>query len=105
MSGRSTHGTEGVHEQPEHVHHDAGTILARARAFAVANGLPFTSMRERVLVLLSHASKPLTAYEIAERLSETKKVQAVQVYRALDFLQEAGCVLSMPSEFSSKAPK
>ena len=49
-------------------------------------------MRERVLALLSTSLHPLTAYEIADRLSQTKKVQAVQVYRALDFLQEVGCI-------------
>ena len=67
-------------------------VTARARAYASSKGLPFTVMRERVLALLSTSLHPLTAYEIADRLSQTKKVQAVQVYRALDFLQEAGCI-------------
>lgn len=34
----------------------------------------------------------MSAYEIAEKVSDARKLKAVQVYRALEFLQEAGCV-------------
>ncbi|MCA3625919.1 MAG: transcriptional repressor [Methylobacterium sp.] len=79
---------------------DVNAILARARAFATARKIPFTEMRARVLTALAGETKPLTAYEIVDRLSSPKKVQPVQVYRALDFLQEAGCVHRLASKAS-----
>jgi Fur family zinc uptake transcriptional regulator len=54
----------------------------------------------RVLTVLAREEKPLTAYEIVDRLKGSKKVQAVQVYRALDFLQEAGCIHRLASKAS-----
>ncbi len=79
---------------------DVNAMLARARAFATARKIPFTEMRARVLTALASQAKPLTAYEIVDRLSSLKKVQPVQVYRALDFLQEAGCVHRLASKAS-----
>jgi Fur family transcriptional regulator, zinc uptake regulator len=57
-------------------------------------------MRQRVLDVLTSDAKPLSAYEIVDRLGVWKKVQAVQVYRALDFLQAAGCVHRLASRAS-----
>ena len=79
---------------------DVSAMMDRARAFAAARKVPFTEMRARVLTTLASEAKPLTAYEIVDRLSGSKKVQAVQVYRALDFLQEAGCVHRLASRAS-----
>jgi Fur family zinc uptake transcriptional regulator len=101
MAGEKAH-----HEQCDghgHVHArhaDVAAMIDRARAFAVARKIPFTEMRARVLTVLAREEKPLTAYEITDRLSLPKKVQAVQVYRALDFLQEAGCVHRLASKAS-----
>ena len=101
MAGEKVH-----HERCEghgHVHaphSDVAAMIDRARAFAVARKIPFTEMRARVLTVLAREEKPLTAYEIVDRLSIPKKVQAVQVYRALDFLQEAGCVHRLASKAS-----
>jgi Fur family zinc uptake transcriptional regulator len=50
-----------------------------------------------VLALLAAAGKPMAAYEIAAKLSGSRKVQPVQVYRALEFLQEAACVHRLAS--------
>lgn len=69
------------HAHPPHF--DLAVMIDRARAFAAARKLPFTEMRARVLSVLAREEKPLTAYEIVDRLSVPKKVQAVQVYRAL----------------------
>ena len=80
----------GVHA-PRHAI-DADAVQGRARAYATSKGIPFTAMRQRVLALLAASGKPMAAYEIAEKLSDPRRVQAVQVYRALEFLQEAGCV-------------
>ena len=71
---------------------DGDAVESRARSYAVSKGIPFTPARQRVLALLAATVKPMAAYEIAERLSGSRKVQPVQVYRALEFLQEAGCV-------------
>lgn len=71
---------------------DADAVLSRARSYAVSKGIPFTPARQRVLALLAAIGKPMSAYDLAEKLSGSRKVQAVQVYRALEFLQEAGCV-------------
>jgi Fur family zinc uptake transcriptional regulator len=54
-------------------------------------------MRQRVLALLVSSGKPMAAYEIARELSDARKVPAVLVYRALEFLQEAGCVHRLAS--------
>jgi Fur family zinc uptake transcriptional regulator len=76
---------------------DGDAVESRARSYAVSKGIPFTPMRQRVLALLAASGKPMAACQIAERLSDTRKVQAVQAYRALEFLQEAGCVHRLAS--------
>lgn len=77
---------------------DADAVQSRAGAYATSKGIPFTAMRQRVLALLAASGKPMAAYEIAEKLSDARRVQAVQVYRALEFLQEAGCVHRLASQ-------
>jgi Fur family zinc uptake transcriptional regulator len=76
---------------------DASALQIRARAYALLRRTPFTSMRQRVLVLLAASGKPMSAHEIAKQLSDERKVQAVLVYRALEFLLEAGCVHRLTS--------
>lgn len=101
MAGEKAHHErcEGHgHAHPPHA--DVAAMIDRARAFAAARKLPFTEMRARVLTVLAREEKPLTAYEIVDRLSVSKKVQAVQVYRALDFLQQASCVHRLASKAS-----
>jgi len=94
-----------MHRDPDtsaactHTHRDvvdADVAQSRARSYAVSRGTPFTPTRQRVLALLTATGKPMAAYEIAEKLSGSRK-QAVQVYRALEFLQEAGCVHRLAS--------
>ncbi len=101
MAGEKAHHErcEG-HGNAHPPHLDVATMIDRARAFAAQRKIPFTEMRARVLTVLAREEKPLTAYEIVDRLSVPKKVQAVQVYRALDFLQEAGCVHRLASKAS-----
>jgi Fur family transcriptional regulator, zinc uptake regulator len=84
---------------PEHgIDRDA--VEARARLHAALKGTPFTPMRQRVLAVLGTSDKPLSAYEIAKEISDTRKVNGVTVYRALDFLQEAGCIHRLASRSS-----
>lgn len=54
-------------------------------------------MRERVLVGLARAGRPMAAYDLAEAISDSRKVAAVQIYRALEFLQQAGVVHRLAS--------
>lgn len=111
MAGDKAHHAR--HEGHDHAGHDhagqghahaspfdVAAMVERARAFAASRKIPFTEMRARVLTVLAREGKPLTAYEIVDRLSGSKKVQAIQVYRALDFLQEAGCIHRLASKAS-----
>jgi len=75
-------------------------VEARARLYAASKGTPFTPMRQRVLAVLGTSDKPLTAYEIAGEISDKRKVHGVEVYRALEFLQEAGCIHRLASQSS-----
>lgn len=67
-------------------------VVARAERFSRERRLPFTPMRRRVLDELVSAQAPLTAYELAERVSTERRVAPVQVYRALEFLRSAGVI-------------
>ena len=77
--------------------HDHDDCVARAMANAEQvcreRGLRFTSLRRRVLGLVWESHKPAGAYEILERLGEEGRPAAPPtVYRALDFLIDAGLV-------------
>ena len=72
--------------------HDATTIVGRAERFSRERGAAFTPMRRRVLETLVAAQGPVTAYDLADRLSTERRIAPVQVYRALEFLIEAGVV-------------
>ncbi len=84
-----------------HAHtHDRGEgcctapdVLARAERLCRERDLQFTRLRREVLETVAAARGPLGAYDIAERLSlPGRRVAAVSVYRALDFLTELGLV-------------
>jgi Fur family zinc uptake transcriptional regulator len=92
----------GDRKQPDVRAHgvDRDAVETRARFYAASKGTPFTPMRQRVLAVLGTSDKPLTAYEIVEEISDTRKVHGVQVYRALEFLQEAGCIHRLASRSS-----
>jgi Fur family transcriptional regulator, zinc uptake regulator len=72
---------------------DCKVLETRARVYAASKGVPFTPMRQRALAVFGTANKPLTLSEIAEEI----KVHRVQVYRLLEFLQEAGCIHRLAS--------
>ena len=61
-------------------------------------GLRFTSLRRRVLTLVWDSHKPIGAYDILDKLGREGKAAAPPtVYRALDFLIEAGLVHRLDS--------
>ena len=80
--------------------HDECVASAMAGAEQVCRerGLRFTSLRRRVLGLVWESHKPAGAYEILERLGkEGQSAAPPTVYRALDFLIEAGLVHRLDS--------
>jgi Fur family zinc uptake transcriptional regulator len=84
------------------VGHDHDDCVAKAMVAAEQvcreRGLRFTSLRRRVLGLVWESHKPAGAYEILERLGkEGRSAAPPTVYRALDFLIEAGLVHRLDS--------
>ena len=82
-----------------HAHgaHDHGACIDRALAAATAlcttRELKLTPVRRRVLEIVWRAHEPIGAYEIlAELAKERDKVAPPTVYRALEFLIDAGLV-------------
>lgn len=80
------------HARGSHPRHDADLVMARAEEFCSEHGVPFTPMRRRVLEELASSAVPLTAYDLVERVGRMKRVAPTQIYRALDFLLEAGVI-------------
>lgn len=78
----------------KHQHHDC-VESAKMRAFKLAEdtGKKFGANQVRVLEALLQDHRAASAYEIVERMAESgKRLQPVQVYRALDTLMELGLV-------------
>jgi Fur family zinc uptake transcriptional regulator len=63
--------------------------LDEAAAICSRQGAQLTELRRSVLALILTAEKPSTAYQLLDRLKETRKSAAPPtIYRALDFLIE-----------------
>lgn len=78
----------------DHDHrHCRETLLGELARAAAARGLRLTPARVRVLELLSEAHRAMGAYELLDRLrAEGLGSQPPVIYRALDFLIQAGFV-------------
>jgi Fur family zinc uptake transcriptional regulator len=73
--------------------------LEAAESACERQGLRLTALRRRVLELVWQGHAPVKAYDILDRLSRVQgKVAPPTVYRALDFLMEAGLVHRVASE-------
>ncbi len=73
-------------------------VLERAEALCRERGVRLTDQRKTVLQLLCVSDKPLSAYELLERLRGVVKNPAPPtIYRALDFLLEQGLVHKLES--------
>ncbi len=67
--------------------------LEQAIEYCAARGLRLTVPRAQVLGIVVEAGSPLTAYEVlAELGKQVKNPKPPTVYRALEFLQDAGLV-------------
>ena len=77
------------------------TLLQRADDLCRANNLRLTPIRERVYRELVQTGGPVGAYDLVDRLSSDKKRLApVTIYRALDFLRDAGLVHRLATQNS-----
>lgn len=73
-------------------------VLERAEALCHERGARLTDQRKAVFQLLCASDKPLSAYELLERMRGVAKNPAPPtVYRALDFLLEQGLVHKLES--------
>ena len=73
-------------------------LLERAESLCRERGVRLTEQRKTVLRLLSMSDKPLSAYELLDRMRGVFKNPAPPtVYRALDFLLEQGLVHKLES--------
>ena len=73
-------------------------VLERAEALCRERGVRLTDRRKAVLRLLCVSDKPLSAYELLDRMRGVVKNPAPPtIYRALDFLLEQGLVHKLES--------
>lgn len=79
-------------------HHCVADAVQAAEKVCAARGERFTPLRRTVFELLWSTHKPVKAYDLLAMLAQTHERPAPPtVYRALDFLQEAGLVHRLES--------
>ncbi|MDX1498837.1 MAG: Fur family transcriptional regulator [Woeseiaceae bacterium] len=83
----------------QHDHDDCvDAALRTAERLCRDRGLRFTALRRRVLEIVWHSHRPVGAYDILGSLGQADRQPAPPtVYRALDFLIEAGLVHRLDS--------
>ena len=83
----------------EHDHDSCvSAAIATAERLCRERGLRFTALRRRVLTLVWDSHKPIGAYDILDKLgNEGRAAAPPTVYRALDFLIDAGLVHRLDS--------
>jgi Fur family zinc uptake transcriptional regulator len=81
-------------DQHHHGHAPAGPtgLLDHAEQVCRERGLLLTPLRRRVFAALAEGGAPLGAYDLVERLGRERRIAPISVYRALDFLIEAGLI-------------
>ena len=86
---------------PGHPHDHADCVtsaIAAAEQLCQLRGLRLTPTRQRVLEIVWESHRPAGAYEILDRLAaEGRRAAPPTVYRALDFLIDAGLVHRLDS--------
>ena len=93
------HDSPAMTADSNHDHDDCvASAIATAETLCRDRGLRFTALRQRVLALVWDSHRPIGAYDILDKLSdEGKRAAPPTVYRALDFLIEAGLVHRLAS--------
>ncbi|MCF7971760.1 MAG: transcriptional repressor [Methylococcaceae bacterium] len=78
----------------QHPHNHQGCMqhaLQAAEQICGAKGMRLTAIRKRILELICASHKAIGAYELLDLFKlEDPKAKPVTIYRALDFLMEAG---------------
>lgn len=78
--------------------HELDATLQAAEALCRERGVRLTEQRRIVLRLLCESDKPLTAYDLLDRMRASVRNPAPPtVYRALDFLLQQGLVHKLES--------
>jgi Fur family transcriptional regulator, zinc uptake regulator len=80
------------HHHHDHAHHHHGDALAEAEAHCARKGLRLTDMRRHVFEALARSPQALGAYDLIDALAQNghRRLAPISIYRALDFLLEAG---------------
>ena len=81
-----------VEHRHDHAHHHPHDALAAAQAHCASKGLRLTETRQHVFEALAKSPQAMGAYDLIDALANLghKRLAPISVYRALDFLLEAG---------------
>jgi Fur family transcriptional regulator, zinc uptake regulator len=81
-----------VADHHHHHHGDHHDPLAEAEAHCAKKGLRLTDMRRHVFEALTKSPQAMGAYDLIDALANNghKRLAPISIYRALDFLLEAG---------------
>ncbi len=90
--GRAAPDAAHIHHHHHHGPEGAPKLVAHAEAVCREKGLQFTPLRRRVFEALSASGGPLGAYDLVEQLGRERRISPISVYRALEFLMEAGLI-------------
>lgn len=88
----STHQNAAAGAHHRHSQQDPADAMGHAEALCRDRGLKFTPLRRRVFEALASSGAPLGAYDLVERLGQERRISPISVYRALEFLIEAGLI-------------
>lgn len=85
-------------QQPHNHQICMAQALRSAETVCVKKGIRLTSIRRRILELICASHKAIGAYELLDLFREQdSKAKPVTIYRALDFLMDAGLVHKIES--------
>ncbi|KDA03720.1 FUR family transcriptional regulator [Hyphomonas oceanitis SCH89] len=86
----TAHTHDHIHANTPCSPQDVETFLNDAEALVMRRGARMTRIRRKVLRLLLESAEPAKAYDLLANLDGEGSAKPPTVYRALDFLQEAG---------------
>ncbi|MFT3968554.1 MAG: transcriptional repressor [Sphingobium sp.] len=89
-----------AHSPDAHLALQDSSLVDAARAVLTADGEQWTEMRAHVFEILAQAGQPVSAYEVAERLSGImgRRIAPNSVYRILDLFVARNLALRVESQ-------
>jgi Fur family zinc uptake transcriptional regulator len=89
-----------VHTPDAHLALEDSSLADAARAVLTADGEQWTEMRAHVFEILARTGQPVSAYEVAERLSAImgRRIAPNSVYRILDLFVARNLALRVESQ-------